>query len=108
MLAAEARALRILLERIVDGDLGLEEILQRQRVCAQEFPQGEGFDRTRNHWTDPVSMGVHSPRKWSSTPAFLMRRRPSLGLIDSVETPSLFVESDRVKIIWKSKKSLSR
>src|SRR5205823_11843982 len=44
MLAAEAGRGRILLVRVVDRRLGLEEITQRQRVRANDFPQRERFD----------------------------------------------------------------
>src|SRR5690606_35809150 len=44
MLAPESRRDRVPLERIVDRRLGLEEILQGQRVSLEEFPQRKRFD----------------------------------------------------------------
>src|SRR3546814_7029611 len=44
MLAAEPRADRVLLERIVDRRFGLEEVFQRRPMRADELPQGVGFD----------------------------------------------------------------
>ena len=49
MLAAEARAERVLLERIVDRRLGLEEIFQGQPVRLHELPEEEGLDPVGDH-----------------------------------------------------------
>src|SRR5918993_4034363 len=53
MLAAEARALRVLLVRIVDRRLGLEEIFERQRMRTDELPQGERLDPLADHAAAP-------------------------------------------------------
>src|SRR3546814_16832578 len=44
MFTAEPRRKRVLLERIVDRCLWLEEIFQRQPMGLHELPQGEGSD----------------------------------------------------------------
>src|SRR5690606_38212213 len=44
MLAAEARGERVLLERVVDRRLGLEEVLHRQPVSLDELPECERLD----------------------------------------------------------------
>src|SRR5437868_7278062 len=67
MLAAEARRLRHLLERVVDGRLGLEEILQRQRVRLDEFPQGESLDGPRDH-LDASLVSLQMPFSVSRAP----------------------------------------
>src|SRR5690606_29659715 len=45
VLAPEARRVRHLLERVVDGLLGGEEILHRQEEGANEFPQQETIEK---------------------------------------------------------------
>ena len=54
MLAAEARAERVLLERIVDRRFGLEEIFQRQPMGFDEFPERERLDVMRDAHADAL------------------------------------------------------
>ena len=65
MLTAEARAQRVLLERIVDRRLGLEEVLQGQPVRLEKLPQGERFDDLgERHFTkspEGTSIGAQNP-----------------------------------------------
>src|SRR6185312_15187614 len=57
MLAAEARRGREFLVRIIDGRLGLEEVLQRQPVGLDEVPEEEG----RNRADHTAALGVQRP-----------------------------------------------
>src|SRR3546814_13474490 len=59
LLAPETRRNRVLFERIVDRHLGLEEILQRQRMRLEEFPQGERFDEMGDAHAAPPKCPVH-------------------------------------------------
>src|SRR5690606_37665886 len=56
MLTAETRRDRVALERIVDRRVGLEEILQGQRVSLEKFPQRERLDQLRDGHPYLVSM----------------------------------------------------
>src|SRR3546814_18667585 len=61
MLAAEPRADRVLLERIVDRRFGLEEVFQRGTMRADELPQGVGFDDlSEAHGGTPTETGKAS------------------------------------------------
>src|SRR5206468_4600196 len=53
MLATEARALRGFLVGVVDRRLRLEEVLQRERVRLEEFPEREGLEGAGDHAAGP-------------------------------------------------------
>ena len=66
MFAAKTRGERVLLKRIVDRRLWLEEIFERQRVRLDEFPKREGFDEVGDggHLLVPVlAIAMHFPSK---------------------------------------------
>ena len=58
MLAAETRAERVLLERIVDRRLGLEEILQGQRVRLHELEQRERLEGLQHVYQIPYLVSI--------------------------------------------------
>src|SRR3546814_6612377 len=62
MLAAEPRADRVLLERIVDRRFRLEEVFQRRPMRADELPQGVGFDDLSDaHDGTPTRVSIRNP-----------------------------------------------